>query len=139
MKTQTPKICEVCHEVFTPDPRVGQRQRVCGKSNCKRERKRRAQQSWLQRNPYYFKGRYSYLKEWLQTHPDYLKNYRAQRRAFPSHPAEVDIQDKLTSSKTNELLKTLRQIFDIQDKLTSMISMGRAHLMLLNTLIYKTS
>ncbi len=139
MKTQTPKVCEVCHRDFIPDPRVGQRQRVCGNLSCKRERKRRAQQSWLQRNPHYFKGRYPYLKGWLHNHPDYLKNYRARRRAFPIQPPRIDIQDKLTPRKTNELLNIVHQITDIQDKLISMISMGRAPLTSLNRLIYKTS
>jgi len=33
--------CIVCGELFDPDPRVGDRQRACGKAECQRERHRR--------------------------------------------------------------------------------------------------
>ncbi|MDZ7292872.1 MAG: hypothetical protein ONB42_23335, partial [candidate division KSB1 bacterium] len=74
------KICEICHVAFTPDPRVGDRQRVCRKLRCQLERKRRAQKNWLAQNPDAFRGRYPKLQQWLADHPGYLKNYRARRK-----------------------------------------------------------
>ena len=38
--------CELCNELFTPDPRVGKRQRVCGQPACQRERHRLACKAW---------------------------------------------------------------------------------------------
>jgi hypothetical protein len=37
-----------------PDPRVGDRQRVCGKAECKKEFRRRTQAAWRERHPGYF-------------------------------------------------------------------------------------
>ena len=41
--------CELCRELFTPDPRVGKRQRVCGHAACQRERHRQACKAWRDR------------------------------------------------------------------------------------------
>lgn len=130
MKTQKTKICEVCHECFIPDPRVGERQRVCFSLPCQQERKRRAQRRWLARNPDYFKGRYANTKAWLQAHPDYLRNYRRRRCGKAPDTISRDIcrkaplswQDELTTSKTNKLYMARHRFDDIQDKLTSIIS-----------------
>lgn len=105
------KCCEICDESFTPDPRVGDRQGVCSKLSCQQERKQRSQATWLNRNPDYFKGRYTNTKEWLEAHPGYLQTYRQQRRAT----VRRDIQDELT------LLKSIpsSELSDIQDELTS--------------------
>lgn len=132
------KICEVCQQLFRPDHRVGPRQRVCGKLECKQERKRRAQRDWLRRNPGYFKGRYPMLKIWLAEHPNYLKEYRIRRKDFGSKEAFFDIQDKLTYNK-NSLLTTLHGIVDIQDEISSKMTMIKRGLTRLAQLIYKTS
>ncbi|NIR46948.1 hypothetical protein GWO43_00505 [candidate division KSB1 bacterium] len=133
----TTKLCEVCQAAFEPDPRVGERQRVCKQLRCQRERKRRAQQRWLAANPDYFKGQYGRLKDWLQAHPDYLKNYRARRSATPYDPCG-DIQDELTTSQ-NTVLETVRDIVDIQDEITSRIITAKRHLHRMLAVIYKTS
>ena len=41
--------CELCNELFTPDPRVGKRQRACGQPTCQRERHRQACKAWRER------------------------------------------------------------------------------------------
>ena len=41
--------CLVCGELFDPDPRVGDRQRCCGKAECQRERHRLACRAWRER------------------------------------------------------------------------------------------
>lgn len=38
--------CRICKRLFTPDPRVGDRQRACGDKACQRERHRLACQAW---------------------------------------------------------------------------------------------
>ena len=52
-----PRPCEVCDEVFEPHPRAGDRQRVCSKEECQRERHRRNCENWRQRNADYDRDR----------------------------------------------------------------------------------
>ena len=74
------KHCAICNRAFVPDARVAKRQYVCSSLACQRERKRRTQKKWTKMNPGYFKGRYHYVKSWLQAHPNYLNEYRRRRK-----------------------------------------------------------
>ncbi len=56
--------------MFRPDPRVGDRQRACGKEHCQRRRRAQTQTSWRSRNP------------------AYQASYRLQKRAADSVAAE---------------------------------------------------
>ena len=49
--------CTICGRWFTPDPRVGARQRTCARSTCKRELHRRADRAWHARTPDYDRDR----------------------------------------------------------------------------------
>jgi hypothetical protein len=49
--------CCICRHWFGPDPRVGVRQRACGKAECQAARRRQTQASWRKRNPDYFIAR----------------------------------------------------------------------------------
>jgi len=134
MHNNQTKICEICHVAFTPDPRVGERQRVCQKLDCQLERKRRAQKNWLAKNPDAFRGRYPKLQQWLAKHPSYLKNYRARQKQLAA-PAPGDIQDELTGCQ-NSSLTQLRQLMDMQDEITAKITACKQSL---QELIGKTS
>lgn len=79
--------CAICGRHYRPDRRVGRRQRSCARPECRRERKRRAQQHWVAENPDYFQGRYEYVKAWRQRR-------REQRQHIPAIPPEV-IQDEI--------------------------------------------
>ena len=120
MNQNQTRICEICHIAFTPDPRVGERQRVCRERRCQRERKRRAQKNWLAKNPDAFRGRYPKLQQWLANHPGYLKNYRTRQKHLVA-PARADIQDELTRCKDIRLTQ-LRQLVDMQDEITATIT-----------------
>jgi hypothetical protein len=113
MAEQT-KCCDICGTCFTPDPRIGDRQRVCFKTTCQQERKKRSQAAWLSRNLGYFKGRYPNTKAWLEAHPGYLENYRRKRKAW----VRADIQDELTCLKTI----SASELRDIQDKLRACLN-----------------
>lgn len=115
------KICKYCGKFFTPDPRVGDRQKCCGSPACKAERKKEADRNWRKKNPEYFKGRYeSYLKPWLEKHPGYLKAYRRRQTL----QAQNDIQDKMLLLKIQRVKhNSTRQKNDIQDELTPIFSM----------------
>ena len=41
--------CRICRRWFIPHPRTGDRQHVCSRADCQRERHRRACQRWRQR------------------------------------------------------------------------------------------
>ena len=47
------KPCRICRRWFQPDPRVGDRQRACGKEDCQQARRQKTQASWRARNPGY--------------------------------------------------------------------------------------
>ena len=51
------KPCSICRRWFTPHPRVGQRQRTCGRPECKAKQKLRTQAEWSDRNPSYWAER----------------------------------------------------------------------------------
>ena len=40
--------CRICRQWFRPHPRAGERQHVCSRADCQRERHRRACQRWRQ-------------------------------------------------------------------------------------------
>lgn len=129
------KICEYCSKPFTPDPRVGDRQKCCGSPVCKRKRKKEADYNWRKKNPDYFKGRYkTYLKPWLEKHPGYLKAHRQRNKLQKQN----DIQDKILVLKIQGLkYNEPHKKNDIQDELSSIFS---TNMFELNgyALIYKT-
>jgi hypothetical protein len=110
MAEQT-RFCEICGVSFVPDPRVGDRQKVCFTTSCQQERKRRSQAAWLSRNQGYFKGRYTNTKVWLEAHPGYLQAYRQRHKAN----GRADIQDELRFVKSIPA----SELRDIQDELTA--------------------
>ena len=92
------KRCEFCGRFFTPDPRLGDRQRCCRRAKCRKARKQASQAAWTKKNAGYFKGRYDNTRRWLAAHRGYLRQRRRKLR---------DIQDStpdLTSKKSVRLL-----------------------------------
>src|SRR3982750_3352041 len=61
--------CTICRQWFRPDPRIGSRQRACGKPECRTLRRQKTQASWRRRNP------------------EYGAAYRIQQRALQRDPA----------------------------------------------------
>jgi len=127
MKT---KVCMICKKSFIPDPRVGDRQKVCKNLHCQRQRKKLAQKQWLLKNPDYFKRRYPQLKE-------QILNYQ-KRHSQQAGEKAVTIQNEL-SGYNNKLLRMLNKAMTIQDELTLKISLTKQPLFTAISLIYKTS
>ena len=75
--------CRICGRWFHPDPRVGSRQRACGRLECQRKRREKTQAAWRSENPEYFLRR------------------RLQRRANAARAAEdaVEYPKKLQASE----------------------------------------
>jgi hypothetical protein len=82
------KRCQFCGRFFIPDYRVRERQKACGRVECRRARKRLAQEAWCAKNPGYFQGRYPYVKEWRQ-----------KRRVGVQPSGAEMIQDKIPPAK----------------------------------------
>jgi len=49
--------CSVCRRWFMPDPRVGERQKTCGRPECRESHRARTQRKWRRRNPDYWAER----------------------------------------------------------------------------------
>jgi hypothetical protein len=57
--------CLFCGHYFTPDHRVKDRQKSCNRPECRKARKKVAQQEWVRKNPGYFADVYkTYVKPW---------------------------------------------------------------------------
>jgi hypothetical protein len=70
--------CCVCRHWFTPNPRVKQRQKICGQQACRQELKRRSNQCWRSQHLDYFRGCYPHQKDVYGTRSDYKRRYRQQ-------------------------------------------------------------
>lgn len=47
------RLCRICRKWFRPDPRVGDRQHVCGKPECQKEGHKQACRLWRMKNRHY--------------------------------------------------------------------------------------
>ncbi|MBL7218438.1 MAG: hypothetical protein ISS62_12240 [Desulfobacteraceae bacterium] len=105
------KKCPYCKTQFIPHPKVGKRQKTCGKPACKKALKSDNNRKWRQRNPDYYSKGYSRLKDWLEENPGYLKRYRG------SHPEYV--KKNREAQRVRDRRKKLR--LDIQAQLKGQI------------------
>lgn len=68
--------CPYCRCLFAPDPRLKERQRTCGRKECRRNRKRQSNEEWRSQHPDYFRGIYPQQKEAYGARAEYKKVYR---------------------------------------------------------------
>ncbi len=87
--------CLNCSCYFTPDRRVGRRQRYCSAEACQRVSKARSQQRWLSQpqNHDYFCGpvHVARVQAWRGAHPGYARRVppaRALQDEYPSQPVD---------------------------------------------------
>ena len=105
------KKCPYCKTQFTPHPKVGKRQKICGEPACKSALKANNNRKWRERNPDYYCDDYPRVKEWLKQKPEYLKEYRE------SHPEYV--KKNREAQRERDRRKKLR--LDIQAQLKGQI------------------
>ena len=112
--------CPFCRRWFHPHPRLKERQKTCGRAECRREQKRRFNQKWRNEHPDYFRGTYALQKEkygtraeekrrYREEHPDYLRrnavfvrNWRQQQRQAPVSPTSSDPRLSFGCEKTSK-------------------------------------
>ena len=86
------KRCVYCGRYFRPDKRVENRQKVCTRMECRRQRKKYAQQTWKKNNPGYFIDHYrDYINPWRQKRCQKKENNRQGKRHV--------IKDEIPTSK----------------------------------------
>lgn len=72
------KRCRICRRLFRPDPRVGERQRVCSDGPCQVQRRAQTQARWRKRNP------------------SYQRSYRTKRRVAVAEDAQKDKERRVS-------------------------------------------
>jgi len=125
--------CPFCRRWFHPHPRLKQRQKTCGRTDCRRMQKRKSDQQWRTEHPDYFRDTYALQKErygtrsdykrrYRQQHPDYVRRNasfvrkcRQQLRSAPLSPTSPDlhvtIESESASIRINQVSHTSRDIF----------------------------
>ena len=78
MVQQNPKQCKYCPDMFTPHPKIGDKQTTCNKQACQRARKRENLKNLYLSDPGY---NYDNVKRYRQKNPDYQKQWRQRRQA----------------------------------------------------------
>lgn len=112
--------CPFCRRWFHPHPRLKQRQKTCGRPECRQKQKRRFDKQWRAKNPDYFRGAYPRQKEkygtraddkrrYRQLHPDYVRRNasfvrkrRQQLRQAPVSPTNSDPHLTVGSEKASK-------------------------------------
>ena len=73
--------CACCTTLFSPDPRVGARQRTCGAPACQRQRHAASCRRWRRRNRAVTRNHY----------PDYVQPGRSRAAPEPISPRQVAV------------------------------------------------
>ena len=55
--------CSFCHRWFYPHPRLKQRQKTCGQSDCRRKQKQKSNRQWRTKYRDYFRGSYEHQRK----------------------------------------------------------------------------
>jgi len=133
--------CPYCKRLFVPNPRVGDRQRTCGREGCRKAHKRQYDEEWRKKHPDYFRGSYrqqkqlygtraAYKRQYRQEHPEYVRRNAAYVRACRERrhqgdvsPTSCDLRVTVCGEKTSvavtRVSHTSRDIFVNLSKIES--------------------
>lgn len=109
--------CHYCGKFFRPNPRLGNRQKSCGKEECKRKRKKESQKNWVSKNSGYFKNRYNETRAWREKNKGYQKEWRKKKREIqdsissgsPIRTLSILVPDKVLKGKIQDSIRLVRQ------------------------------
>jgi hypothetical protein len=68
--------CPHCRRLYYRDPRLKERQRTCGREECRQNQKRQSNKKWRSIHPDYYQDIYQQQKEVYGTRAEYKKRYR---------------------------------------------------------------
>ena len=133
--------CPYCKRLYLPNPRVGDRQRTCGREECRKQHKCQYDADWRKKHPEYFRGSYpqqkqlygtrsAYKQQYRKDHPDYVRrnaayvrNHRRRRAQVDVSPTSCDLRVTVCSKKTcvsvTQVSHTSRDIFVNLSKIES--------------------
>ena len=80
--------CGHCGRFFTVCPRVGERQKFCGRQACQRFRKSQWTREKLKRDEAYRLNQADAQRLWRQKNPGYWREYRQRRAAYTERNRE---------------------------------------------------
>jgi hypothetical protein len=125
--------CLFCRRWFHPHARLKQRQKTCGRAECRRKQKTKCNQRWRTEHSDYFRGAYplqkekygtrsEYKRRYRQQHPDYVRRNaafvrkcRQRLRSVPVSPTSPDLRVTIESESTSlqiaHVSHTSRDIF----------------------------
>lgn len=115
------RVCPWCKRLFSPNPRLGPRQKCCGSPACKKKQKALSQSRWVAKNKkVYTDGQC----DWRKNHPDYWKKYRASHPVYvANNRAQSRIRKAFTLSKTG--LQKRIDILQLPDNQPSLWNLSR--------------
>jgi hypothetical protein len=119
--------CCICRKHFEPHPRLGARQRTCGRDECQKRRRRANSRHWRARNPegddatyrrIRQRDRREYRRQYWATHPAarshhaaYMRRWRARR-----HDATTCVRDPYRDTALNvSILNTYLKVTDVRE------------------------
>ena len=91
--------CRICGKWFSPDPRVGERQKTCGSKGCQRK--------WHTKK----------CSEWNRAHPQYFREIYLSKRLDDAAPPNTEIgSHSANSSVTSGKLprKVIQEVIGVQ-------------------------
>ena len=111
------KRCQSCGRYFHPHPRVGNRQKYCGRVECRKKYQKGYQEKWRAENPDHFQGRYWYLKAWREKNPGYQRAWRQKEREIqnlvstvtPVNSGTIVVPAKVIKSEIQNLVRLVSQ------------------------------
>lgn len=107
MSRKKARACCHCREEFIPDRRNRDRQRYCGRGECRAASKAASQRRWLKKpqNRGYFRGRHhtERVRKWRRDHPGYWKG-------SPPRPSPAPKEGSSTQALDNQPLKASRDL-----------------------------
>ena len=82
--------CEICQRFFTPDLRLGDRQKLCGRQECRQRYKSRWQRDEYGRNAKFRAKVKDRVRRWRWNHPRYWKGADAVSGVDPPVVAALE-------------------------------------------------
>ena len=84
--------CQGCGRLFVPSARVGDRQSYCRRKECQRTRKRRWTREKMRRDEAYRLNHARAQQSWRERNPGYWRRYRAEHPAYTERNRQAQKQ-----------------------------------------------
>lgn len=92
-ETMRKRPCRICRRWFSPDPRLGERQKTCADPHCKKEWHRKKCAQWNRKNPEYFRSNYLHKKLEGVSGAEGVAGVRPVKSRFPSGLPQRKVQE----------------------------------------------